>query len=217
MLILDFDGVLVDSEPIHFESWNQAFNDLFGVRVEGDYRQLVGLTQQEIYDLWAKSNPVRVIELSKEDRARVLARKTELFFSIGMNRLTPMPGSIDLLRKAHAKGWYTAIASRAKRLRLHRTLHLIHMPALFDVVLGLEDAVDPRTNRKIHARAAEMFGIDPARCVVVEDSESGVAAAIDCGIGRVIGFAHAIDRAALEAAGAHEIVSHLSEIQLPDG
>jgi HAD superfamily hydrolase (TIGR01509 family) len=209
MLILDFDGVLVDTEPIHFESWNRAFEELVNLRVEGDYRQLVGLTLDEIFRHWGGSR-----DLNAELKTQLLARKTELFFTLGAGHLKPMPGSIDLLRNAHARGWYTAVASRSKRLRLMRTFDLVGMPALFDVVLGTEDVVDPQTDRKNHARAGALFGIDPAACVVVEDSVSGVADAATCGIGRVIGFAHTLERDALLAAGAHEVVENLGEIVL---
>ena len=214
MLILDFDGVLVDTEPVHFESWNRAFDELLGFQIEGDFRQLVGLTLDEIYRLWADSPAGKHITIQPEMKAALLTRKTELYFVIGADRLSPMPGSIDLLRQAHAQGWYTAIASRGVRLRLHRTLDLIHMPALFDAVLGLEDLVDPGTDRKNHARAGKLFGIEPAACVVVEDSASGVADAAACGIGRVIGFAHTIDRDVLLGAGAHEIITHLADVKL---
>ena len=214
MLILDFDGVLVDTEPVHFESWNRAFEELLGFQLEGDYRQLVGLTLDEIYHLWLNSPAGKRITIRPEMKAALLARKTELYFMIGADRLMPMPGSIDLLRQAHRQGWYTAIASRGVRLRLHRTLDLIHMPALFDAVLGLEDLVDPQTDRKIHARAGALFGIDTAACVVIEDSVSGVADAVACGIGRVIGFAHALERETLLKAGAHEIVTHLNDVKL---
>ncbi|MEO8610902.1 MAG: HAD family phosphatase [Chloroflexota bacterium] len=209
MLILDFDGVLVDTEPIHFESWNRAFEELVNIRVEGDYRQLVGLTLDEIYKHWAGR-----LELNTDLKTQLLVRKTELFFTLGAGQLKPMPGSIDLLREAHARGWYTAVASRSKRLRLLRTLDLVQMPALFDVVLGTEDGVDLQTDRKNHARAGKVFGIEAANCVVVEDSVSGVVDAVACGIGRVIGFARALDRDALLAAGAHEVVEQLSDVQL---
>jgi len=129
-LILDFDGVLVDTEPVHFESWNQAFGELLGIRrLEGDYRQLVGLRLDEIFQLWTAGNGEIAVELHAEVKSKLLARKTELFFSIGATCLSPMPGSIDLLRRAHAHGWYTMVASRGKRLRLHRTLDLIQMCA----------------------------------------------------------------------------------------
>ncbi|MEP6988373.1 MAG: hypothetical protein ABI970_22405, partial [Chloroflexota bacterium] len=92
----------------------------------------------------------------------------------------------------------------------------IRMPALFDLILGSEDAVDPTTDRKNHARAAHIFNIDPLACVVIEDSVSGIKDALACGIGTVIGLTSSFDAAVLAQAGAHQIVSHLSEVALDD-
>ncbi|HEX2907378.1 MAG TPA: HAD family phosphatase [Phototrophicaceae bacterium] len=215
-LILDFDGVLVDSEPIHFASWNQAFTEILGLRVVGGHTQLVGLALEEIYQLWLRANTGAPIELTPELRTQLLARKTELFFAIGAERLTPMPGSLDLIHTAQAQGWYVAVVSRSLRLRLHRTLELMRMPALFDLVLGSEYAVDPQSGRKDHARAAAMFGIDPARCVAVEDSASGIADAVAAGIGGVIGLTTSLEVTVLQAAGAHEVVDSLAAIRLEE-
>jgi beta-phosphoglucomutase-like phosphatase (HAD superfamily) len=125
-----------------------------------------------------------------------------------------MPGSLALIRRARALGWYVAIVSRARRLRLHGTLEIMQMPALFDLVLGCEDSVDPLTDRKDYARAARIFGAAPARCVVIEDSASGVADARAAGIGHVIGLTSSLDAQALCAAGAHEVVAHLDGVEL---
>jgi HAD superfamily hydrolase (TIGR01509 family) len=213
-LILDFDGVLVDTEPLHFESWNQAFAELFGIRLEGGHQVLVGLTLEEIYQLWWQAGKTPASALTVEMKDRLLRRKTELFFALGKGRLLPMPGGVELLERARSQGWYTAIVSRSLRLRLHRTLDLLRLPTHFDVILGSEDAVNPRTNRKDHARAASIFGINPAVCVVVEDSPSGVADARTAGIGRVIGLTTSLNAAVLQAAGAHEVVDHLDTVQL---
>lgn len=210
-LILDFDGVLVDTEPLHFESWQRAFDGLMGIRIAGDYHALVGLSLEQIYRLWAGAS---YEHLTPDLRQQLLARKTDIFFSLAAEQLQPMPGSIDLLRRAQAAGWYTALVSRALRLRLHRTLDLIHMPALFDLVLGSEDSVDPLTDRKDHARAARMLDIAPAACIVVEDSLSGITDARACGIGTVIGLTSAYDAAALTHAGAHQVIAHLDEVLL---
>ena len=125
-----------------------------------------------------------------------------------------MPGSIALLRRAQAAGWYTAIVSRSLRMRLHCTLDIIKMPALFDLILGSEDAVDPLTDRKDHACAAHIFNSDPLACVVIEDSVSGVKDALASGIGTVIGLTSSLDAQTLKQAGAHQVVAYLDEVQL---
>ena len=212
-LILDFDGVLVDTEPLHFESWQRAFDQLMGIRIKDNYHQLVGLSLEQIYQLWGGS---KVDLLTTDLRQQLLTLKTETFLTLATGQLQPIPGSIDLLRRAQTAGWYTALVSRALRTRLHRTLDIIHMPALFDVILGSEDAVDPTTDRKNHARAAHIFNIDPLACVVIEDSVSGIKDAVESGIGTVIGLTSSLDAETLKQAGAHQIVAHLEEISLAD-
>ncbi|MBI1279810.1 MAG: HAD hydrolase-like protein [Anaerolineaceae bacterium] len=210
-LILDFDGVLVDTEPLHFEGWQTAFDSLMGIRIADNYHQLVGLSLEQIYQLWGGS---KFDLLTPDLRQQLLALKTETFLRLATEKLQPMAGSIDLLRRAQAAGWYTALVTRSLRMRLHRTLDIIHMPALFDVILGSEDSVDPLTDRKDHARAAHIFNIDPRDCVVIEDSVSGIKDALACGIGKVIGLTSSLLAEALSQAGAHQIVAHLDDVQL---
>lgn len=214
-LILDLDGVLVDSEPLHFESWQQAFEQLMGIRITGDHHRLVGLTQEQIYQLWVGGSADDLKRLTPAMRQRLLMHKTQVFFHLAAG-LRPMPGSLELLRRAHAAGWYTALVSRALRKRLHHTLALIQMPALFDLILANEDALDALTDRKVHARAAHILKCDPADCIVIEDSLSGITDALACGIGHVVGLTSSLDASRLGLAGAHEVVEHLSAVQLPE-
>jgi HAD superfamily hydrolase (TIGR01509 family) len=210
-LILDFDGVLVDTEPLHFEGWQRAFDQLMGIRIEDNYHQLVGLTLEQIYQLWGGS---KIDLLTTDLRQQLLTLKTETFLALATEQLQPMPGSIDLLRRAQAAGWYTALVTRSLRMRLRRTLAIIPIPALFDLILASEDAVDPTTDRKDHARAARIFNIAPSACVVIEDSVSGIRDALACGIGTVIGLTSSLDADTLAQAGAHQIVEHLDNVQL---
>jgi beta-phosphoglucomutase-like phosphatase (HAD superfamily) len=59
-----------------------------------------------------------------------------------------------------------------------------------------------------------MFGIDPAVCLVIEDSTQGIRDALACGIGTVVGMASSLTPDLLEAAGAHQVVSSLDELSL---
>jgi HAD superfamily hydrolase (TIGR01509 family) len=208
MLILDFDGVVVDTEPVNYEAWQTMFDREMGLRHEGTHHVLVGLTLDEIFRLWLPELPDR------DTMERLLTLKNEHYFALAAERLTPMPGIVDLLNRAIDAGWYTAIASRSRRVRLLRTLELLRLPAIFDAVLGYEDGVNHKTERKEHARAARMFGIDPAHCLVIEDSTQGIRDALDCGIGMVIGITSSLAPELLEAAGAHRVVSSLDDVAL---
>lgn len=211
VLILDFDGVVVSTEEVHFESWREAYRQLLGVHLPGGYSQVVGLSLDDLFAMW---QPLVGTTVDAEMRQRLLAAKTELFFSIGEGRLKPIPGVAELVRSAQEQGWYAAIASRGRRLRLLKTLELARVPAVFELILALEDAVDPRTDRKVHARAAWALGAEPADCVVIEDSASGILDALNSDIGRVIGLTTTFNDETLRQAGAHEVLHSLSDVQL---
>jgi len=212
VLILDFDGVVVSTEEVHFESWREAYRQVLGVHLAGDYSQVVGLSLDALFAMW---QPAVGRPLDSEMQRRLLEAKTELFFRIGEGRLMPIAGVADLVAGAQEQGWYVAIASRGRRLRLLKTLELARVPAVFELILALEDAVDPQTDRKVHARAAWALGAEPAACVVIEDSASGIRDALDSGIGRVIGLTTTFDDEALRRAGAHEVVRRLQDVHLP--
>ncbi len=215
VLILDFDGVVVDTERVHFESWNAALDEALGVRLAGDHRQIVGRTLDELYAEWTGSGLISSETLDEAMKRRLLARKTELFFEIGAMTLVPVPGVAELVRRAQALGWYTAIASRGRRIRLLKTLEMARVPAVFELILTAVDIVDPVTDRKIHSRAAEMLGAEPADCIVIEDSAAGVSDACDSGIGWVIGLTTSVEAADLYDAGADDVVDSLHSVSLP--
>ncbi len=208
MLILDFDGVVADTEPLNYEAWSVMFARELGLRHGGESSELVGLTLDEIFLLWMADLP------DVETKERLLALKNEHYFALAGERLDPIAGSVELVRRAIAAGWYTAIVSRSRRVRLLRTLDLIRFPAIFDVVLGYEDGMNTATDHKDHACAARLFGIDPAVCVVVEDSAQGVRDAVESGIGTVYGLTTSIAAEALWAAGATQVVDRLDLVTL---
>lgn len=214
MLILDFDGVIVDTERVHFESWNAAFWEVFGVTMAGDHTQIVGLSLEQLYDKWQQEGLVAASSLTADKQRHLLERKTAYFYEIGAQQLEAMPGIDALIGHAHDLGWYVSVASRSRRLRLLRTLALVGLSTPFDLILATEDVVNEVVDRKEHDRAARVFGIDPAISIVIEDSPSGIDDAVRCGIGHVIGLTTSFDRQALFDAGAHEVVDSLREVTL---
>lgn len=219
-LVLDFDGVIIDTEPLNFEAWNSAFEEIAGLRLpETERRSFVGGSIPATYDLWLRYHAARRPEappptLSQAQKDAIFHRKTEIFFAEAARRLGPLPGVVTLIQQARALGWYVAIGSRSLRNRVHLILEIVRLPVTFDSIFGMEDLVDAETDRKVHARAVAPFGIGPEACVVIEDSPSGVREARAGGIARVIGLTSTLDAAALYAAGAHEVVEDLTTVQL---
>ena len=187
-LILDFDGVIVETEKLHFDCWNAAFQERFGIYLPGSFEQIVGLSIQEIYTLWSHASTDGSLHLTAEAEKELLARKTELYYEIGTETLTPIPGIVPVIKWARQHDWYVTIASRARRTRLLRTLDVLKLPVYFDLIMGTEDVVDPISDQKVHIRTVRPFDIHPANSVVIEDSASGVRSAKACATGMVIGL-----------------------------
>ncbi|MBV7327606.1 HAD family phosphatase [Chloroflexi bacterium TSY] len=218
-LILDFDGVVVDTEKLHFDCWNLAFDELLGLQLEGSHQQLVGLSLDAIYQRWLQLGKLQdgsqvPPTLSASMQEQLLERKTELYFELGQNLLEPMPGLTPLIRHVQSLGWYVTIASRSRRMRLLRTIEMVGLPPLFDLIMGYEDVADLQTDRKVHTRTITCFGIEPAACVVIEDSVSGIQDALNCGVGFVVGLTTSLIRKTLFTAGAHAVIDHLDEVMV---
>ena len=211
-LILDFDGVIVETEALHFRCWKEAFAELYGLHVDGDHRQIVGLSLDAIYTHWARSTATQSV-LTNEAKERLLAYKTSRYFELGATLLEPMDGLVELVTWAQDVGWYVTIASRARRLRLLRTLDMLALRLNFDLIMGTEDLVDAYTDRKLHTLSAAPFGVAASDCVVIEDSASGVRDARACGVGIVIGLTTSLDAAALRTAGAMHVVDTLVAVK----
>ncbi|MEM7128137.1 MAG: HAD family phosphatase [Chloroflexota bacterium] len=211
-LILDFDGVIVETEKLHFDCWNAAFVEQFDIQLDGSYRQIVGLSLRDIYGLWCNATDGAPLVLTSSVEQALLDRKTELYYELGDEILEPVPGIIELIQWAHGQGWYVTIASRARRVRLLRTLEMLKMPVYFDLIMGTEDVVDPHTEQKVHTKTLTPFDIQPTHAIVIEDSASGVRNAKACHAGCVIGLTTSLKRDTLLAVGADHVVDLPMEV-----
>lgn len=210
-LVLDFDGVIVETEKLHFDCWNVVFEQQFGIRLAGSHHQCVGLTLDEILTLWCNAASPEPITLTPQMERDLLIRKTELYYEMGADTLLPVPGLTELIQQARGHDWYVTVASRSRRSRLLRTLEILKLPVHFDLIMGTEDVVDPVSDRKIHSRTVAPFGVEPAASVVIEDSVSGIQDAQACRTGLVIGLTTSLDEVVLRAAGADHVVGSLFE------
>ena len=210
--IFDFDGVLVDSEPLHFQALRRC---LLGEGIEiteDEYRR-----EYLAYDDWES---IRIAlerhgEAYTRERVAALAeQKAEAFESL-MGSVPFYPGARELVR-ALAREMPVAIASGARRDEIERILRAAGLRDAFAAVVGADDVTrskpDPEPYltafRRIAGRAP---GLSPAQCLVVEDTVPGIAAARAAGM-KVIGVAHTYPSAKLGLA--HHVVPSLDALDI---
>ncbi len=174
--IFDMDGVMVDSNPYHRLAW-EAFNRRYGLE-----------TTEEMHGrMYGRRNDRIVRDFYGEslDDAEVAARglaKEALYREMIADRLPAMlvPGLRDFLRRHAAVP--KAVASNAKPANVDFLLDRSGLRPHFQVVLNGGMVSRPKPDPEIFLLAAQRLGMPPARCIVFEDSHSGVEAAQAAGM-----------------------------------
>jgi HAD superfamily hydrolase (TIGR01509 family) len=196
-VLFDVDGVLVDSEAFIAEAAIAMFAERYGVvATRDDFLPFVGMGEDRFIGGVAEKHGVALdLEADK-------TRTYELYFEVIHGRLREIPGAADFVRKCRARGLKTAIATSADRRKLDANLGEIGLSESdFDAAV---DGLQVRRKKPfpdIYLEAARRVGIEPGRCVVIEDAVSGVRAAkaAGCACLAIIGT---FSEAELRAAGA---------------
>lgn len=198
LLIFDCDGVLLDSEPAAIGALTKALQRVgVDLSYEEVYRRFVGLSEQEALRLCTGELGIHTPQL-------VFADSRAALFDEFSRVLQPMEGMPALVKSLpHRK----CVASNSTMERLRRSLGLFDLWKAFDPhIFGADMVERPKPAPDLFLLCAERLGVDPARCVVIDDNVHGIAGAIAAGM-RAIGFVDPADprggrHAALVSAGA---------------
>jgi sugar-phosphatase len=194
-LLLDLDGTLVDSEPIHRRGYEAYF-----AHKGWDVPDLALFTGRRAEDVFAtEPGP-----WSGLDPKAVLA---EVLLHVPDEAATALPGARELIEAAGAVGVPLAIVTSAGPAWVERSLvESLGLPLTsVDVVVTARDVVDGKPHPAGFALACERLGADPALAVAAEDSPAGVRAALGAGVRHVHGIGTTHDRELLLAAGAVDV------------
>jgi HAD superfamily hydrolase (TIGR01509 family) len=171
--IFDFDGVLVDTMPAHFASYQEALAEV-GVPLDRErFYYQAGMTGREQIRYFCEQAGVRA------DVDRIYARKNELAPK-HHHKVTPIPRNLELLRALRAAGFKTAIASGSSRPSILPVMERFGIEV--DALSCSEDVRRGKPHPDLFLKAAEMLGVKPDSCTVVEDSEVGIQAARAAGM-----------------------------------
>jgi beta-phosphoglucomutase family hydrolase len=206
-VIFDMDGVIIDSEPIHFES-DQMTMKHFGIEISHEeLNQYVGVSNLVMWsDLKAKFNLTASID--------ELMEKQSYFkkYLIGNKKLEPIEGIPHLLAQIKDAGVKIGLASSSNRDFIEMILNNLEIIHYFEVIVSGEEVTKSKPEPDIFLKAAEKLKIDPKNCLVIEDSQNGVKAAILAGM-TCIGFNNP-NSGTHDLSLANTIVSSITEIDL---
>ncbi len=198
-LLLDLDGTLVDSEPVHREAYRVFLADRGWVI--DDLGLFTGRRAEDVFAVepgpWSEHDPH---ELAAEVHDRIPHDATP----------EPVPGAHDLVHAAGAAGIPVAIVTSARpawvALAVGEGLGVLDR---IEVVVTARDVPEGKPHPAGFLLACERLGVAARDCVAAEDSPAGIGAAVAAGVGRVVGITTTWSESELSGAGAHVVLADL--------
>ena len=177
--IFDLDGVIVDTAHYHYLAWKRLANELGHDLTEEENEQLKGVSRIRSLEIILERAG---ISLNEEHKA-ILADKKNKWFNEYVLQMEPeeiFPGVISLIHDMKAHGIRVGLASSSRNART--VIRLLQIQNEFDAIVDGGMIVHTKPHPEIFLMTAEKLGVAPSDCVVVEDAEAGVEAALRAGM-----------------------------------
>jgi beta-phosphoglucomutase len=176
-VIFDLDGVLTDTAEYHYLGW-QRLADEEGLAFDREANEaLRGVSRAESLRLVLGER-----EVSDEAFEEMMARKNAYYLGYleGMSPDDLLPGADELVTAATERGLKVAIGSSSKNAG--QVLDHLGIADRFDAVADGHSVERAKPEPDLFLAAAELLGVPPEACIVVEDAESGIDAALAAGM-----------------------------------
>jgi HAD superfamily hydrolase (TIGR01509 family) len=207
-VIFDFDGVIVDSHPVHMQAWKEFFRSvgkdigddelafiLEGAKREEILRHFLGeITQQQIRDYGAEK---------------------EKLFQAQASELKLVRGFVEFLAQLEAAEIPAAVASSGGRMRVEGTLEQFALRDRFRAIVTGDDVPKGKPDPALFRVAARNLQVDAESILVCEDAVSGVVAARIAGM-KCLAIATNDRAARLQEAGAGMVIEDFTQTTLDE-
>ena len=202
-VLFDMDGVLLDSEKYICRAGVGMFREKGYLVDPGDFTEFTGMGENRYLGGVAEKNRIP-FELDKDK-----ARTYEIYRDLVRGQLSPFPGVKQFIARCLEPGLKIALASSADRVKIDINLAEIGIPgSTFHAIVSGLDIEHKKPAPDIFLKSAELLGVPPGDCLVVEDAVSGVAAGKAAGA-RVLALTTSFT--ADELSGADWIAGSLAE------
>lgn len=179
-VIFDMDGVLVDSEPLHFATTNVVLSSRGVALDQAAYDLCIGMDELAFFALL-----IDRFGLSETPGALARERVTLGLVHLAEHPLPPLPGVLELLLSLQAEGKQLALATSATRAQADLILDQLGVTRLFSAIVTKDDVEHGKPAPDLFVEAARQLGAEPEVCLVIEDAVLGVEAARAAGMAAV--------------------------------
>ena len=203
--IFDLDGVIVDTAHYHFLAWRRLAREIGIELTLADNERLKGVSRMRSLEIILELGGVTRSEHDKEN----MANKKNTWFVDYLERMAPeeiFPGVRPLIKNIREMGIKVALASSSKNAKT--VIQLLHLHQDFDAVVDGTMITNSKPGPEIFLLAARKLGVDPKDCVVFEDAEAGVEAALAAGM-KCVGIGSPI-----QLRQANKVIAKTGEFQI---
>jgi phosphoglycolate phosphatase len=215
-IFFDFNGVIIDDEPLQLKAYQEALAPEGVTFTEKDYYDALGMDDQTfvraMFELAGKP-------LDDDCLRRVIERKSELHRRQIEDELPLFPGVVTFVKNA-SRRYQLGISSMAQRVEIDDVLTRAHLGGAFTAIVSAEDAHACKPDPCCYQRALELLNekrsgasqspLRPAECLVIEDSPPGIESGRAAGM-RTLGVTNTVSEEALRAAGADVVTRSLAD------
>lgn len=215
-IFFDFNGVVINDEPIQMRAYQEALTSEGITLTEEDYYSALGTDDKAfVRAAFARAGK----SLADETMNALIERKTGIHRKLIENELPLFPGVVTFI-KATSRRYALGLVSMARRTEIDHVLERAKLDSVFTVIVSAEDArackPDPccyelaleRLNEK--RREARKLPLLPRECLVIEDAPPGIQAGRAAGM-RTLGVTNTVREEALRAAGADVVTHNLAD------
>lgn len=177
--IFDLDGVIVDTARYHYLAWKRLAAELGFELTPEDNERLKGVSRTQSLEIVLEIGGIQVDNEKKEQ----LAEKKNTWFNDLIGKMEPgeiFPGVKPLVDDLRNTGRKVALASSSKNAQL--VVDRLEIRHLFDVIVDGTMIEHTKPDPEIFLLTASRLGVRPQNCLVFEDAEAGVEAALAAGM-----------------------------------
>ncbi|MBD2489652.1 HAD family phosphatase [Aulosira sp. FACHB-615] len=205
-VLFDLDGTIVNTDPIHYQAWQQMLAD-YNIEIdEKFYKSRISgrLNPEIVKDILPQLSPAE---------GQKFADDKEALFRELASHLQPLSGFAELLAWTETHQLKRALVTNAPRLNVEFVLEVLGIKEAFHTVILAEDCTAGKPDPAPYQAALNKLKINAEKAIALEDSPSGIRAAVAAGI-PTIGIASTHDPQNLQTVGAFMAIPDFTDLQL---
>lgn len=176
-IIFDMDGLMIDSERVTFECYQERLKDMNLTMDEEFYKTLLGKPikgiYQRFYDVYGNDFP---IENVIQDVHQLMAERFET------EGVPVKKGLVELLHYLKENNYKTIVATSSNRDRVDKILAQAKITEFFDDSICGDEVTKGKPNPEVFLKSCQKLGVNVDEAIVLEDSEAGIQASYDANI-----------------------------------